>query len=65
MEGDVHQLFKEIRTIREEIVYIRRHMPDREMFLTAEEKRLLEESFANERQGTMLSGAALRKKLRL
>ncbi len=64
MEEDVHQLFKEIRTIRDEVIYIRRHMPDREMFLTAEEKRLLEESFVNERR-TMLTGAALRKKLRL
>ena len=36
-------------------------MPDKEMFLTAGEKRLLKESYENEKSGRLISSKDLRK----
>ena len=57
------QILEEIKLIKEEITTIKENMPDKEMFLTTEEKKLLEESYANEKQGKTISGVSLRKKL--
>ena len=57
------QILEEIKIIKEEIIQIKDNMPDKEMFLTAEEKKLLEESYINEKQGKTISSSALRKKL--
>ena len=63
MATEAKQLLEELKTIKEELAYIKKHMPDKEMFLTAEEKQLLEESYANEKEGKTLSSPELRKKL--
>lgn len=57
------QILEEIKTIKEEILQIKVNMPDKEMFLTAEEKKLLEASYTNEKQGKTISNSSLRKKL--
>ena len=40
-------------------------MPDKEMFLTTGEKRLLKESYENEKVGKLTSGKDLRKQIRI
>lgn len=56
-------LIKEIKAIRKDIAIIRNEMPDKEMFLTAEEKQLLKESYKNERKGLLISGDELKAQL--
>jgi len=63
MTTEVIQVLEELRTIKEELAYIKEHMPDKDMFLTPEEKQLLEESFENEKNGKTISSTALRKKI--
>jgi hypothetical protein len=57
------KILAEIKSIKQELAYIKKHMPDKDMFLTAEEKGLLEESHMNEKEGKTVSSKALRKKL--
>ncbi len=57
------QILQEIKLIKEELVTIKENMPDKEMFLSTEEKKLLEESYANEKEGNTISGDTLKKKL--
>lgn len=38
-------------------------MPDKDIFLTASEERLLEESYENENKGALISGKDLRKEI--
>ena len=40
-------------------------MPSKEMFLTVEEKQLLEESYKNEKDGKILSSKDLKKQLEI
>jgi hypothetical protein len=63
MPTEAKEILDEIRTIKDELAYIKEHMPDKEMFLTAEEKQLLEASYQSEKEGKTISGAELRKKL--
>jgi len=42
---------------------MRKMMPDKEMFLTAEEEKLLEKSYINEEKGKLVSSGDLRKEL--
>ncbi len=63
MSTEVKQLLDEMKIIKDELKYIKQHMPDKDMFLTAEEKKLLEESHAHQKEGKTMSSAALRKKL--
>lgn len=55
------QLLQEIREIKRDIKIIIEKMPDKDMFLTAEEERLLEESYNSERNKKLVSGKNLRK----
>lgn len=57
------QLLNEIKAIKIEIKMLREILPDKDMFLTAEESRLLSESYENEKKGKLISSKALRKKL--
>ncbi len=57
------EILKELKEIRIEIRAIKENMPERDMFLTAEEERLLEESYENEKKGELISSVELRKKL--
>jgi len=63
MATEAVQVLEELKLIKEELTYIKHHMPDKEMFLDAEEKQLLEESFVNEKREKLLSRVALRRKL--
>ena len=45
------------------IKIIMENMPDKDMFLTAEEERLLEESYHNEKDKKLISSHDLRKQL--
>ncbi len=59
----IKDVMKELKIIRSELHTIRETMPDKDMFLTAEENRLLQESYQNEKEGKLLSSAELRKEL--
>ena len=55
------QLLQEIREIKRDIKIIIENMPDKDIFLTFEEERLLEESYNSERNKKLVSGKSLRK----
>ena len=55
------QLLQKVREIKKDIKIIMENMPDKDMFLTSEEKGLLEESYNNERNKKLVSGKSLRK----
>ena len=55
------QLLQEMREIKRDIKIIMKNMPDKDMFLTAEEKVLLEESYNNEKSKKLVSGKSLRR----
>ncbi|MBI4020562.1 MAG: hypothetical protein HY367_04475 [Candidatus Aenigmarchaeota archaeon] len=63
MPGGTKQILKELREIRMDIKAIKQTMPDKDMFLTAEEERLVEESYMHQKKGELVSGRALRKEL--
>ncbi len=65
MEASLAPVMEELKLIRKELHEIKETMPDRDMFLTAEEKALLEQSYKNEKEGKLVSGAILRKQLGL
>ena len=58
-----NQVLAELKAIRKELVEIKENMPDKEMFLTAEEEKRLEESYVNEKNGKLVNSADLRKAL--
>lgn len=60
IEADVR---KELSEIRKELHMIKESMPDKGMFLTAEETKLLHESHENESKGKLISGEDLLKEL--
>ena len=57
------QLLQEVREMRKDIKIIIENMPDKDMFLTAEEEILLEESHNNEKNKQLISSQDLRKHL--
>ncbi|MBL7169994.1 MAG: hypothetical protein ISS48_03170 [Candidatus Aenigmarchaeota archaeon] len=63
MSNETKQILDELRQIRIEIEFIRETMPDKEMFLTAEEEKLLEKSYVDEEKGKLISSGDLRKEL--
>ena len=63
MANETRQILKELKEIRTDIKTIKENMPDKDMFLTAEEERLLEESYENEKKGKLISGEKLRKEI--
>jgi hypothetical protein len=65
MSTEAKQILEELKSIREELNYIKVNMPDKEMFLDKDEKRLLEESYADEKEGKLVSGKELKKQLGL
>lgn len=54
---------QELKDIKKDIKVIMMNMPDKEMFLTAEEEKLLEESYLNEKNNELMSDTDLRKEL--
>ena len=65
MVNENNDILKELKEIRVEIKAIKDNMPDKDMFLNAEEERLLEESYEHEKKGELISSIELRKKLGL
>ncbi len=65
MATETQQILEELKEIKEELSHIKEMIPDKEMFLTVEEKLLLEESFKNEKEGKLISSKELRKELGL
>ena len=63
MQSETKQILNELRQIRIDIEFIRDTMPDKEMFLTAGEEKLLEKSYNNEEKGKLTSNEGLRKEL--
>ncbi len=63
MEDEIREVLNELRTIKIDIQFIKQNMPDKEMFLTAGEERLLEESHVNEKNKELVSSQTLRKNL--
>lgn len=63
MEVDIRPIMEELKGIRAELHEIKESMPDKDMFLTAEEDSLLEESYKNEKEGKLISSKDLKKEL--
>ena len=61
--NETKQILEELKIIKEELDFIKGNMPDKDIFLTTEEKQLLEESFKNEKEGRLVSSKELRKQL--
>jgi len=65
MSTETQQILEELKLIKEELHSIKENMPDKELFLSLEEKELLEQSYTNEKEGKLVSGKELRKQLGL
>jgi len=52
---ETKQIMDELKSIKEELHYIKVHMVDADTILTAEEKKLLDESRVNEKAGKLIS----------
>ena len=61
METEIRQIIDDLNIIKSELSTIKENMPDKEMFLTSEESKLLEESRQNKRK--FISSKNLRKSL--
>ena len=54
MATETKQIMDELKMIKEELDYIKVHMVDADTILTAEEKKLLDESMKNEKAGRFI-----------
>jgi len=54
MATETKQIMDELKMIKEELDYIKVHMVDADTILTAEEKKLLDESMKNEKAGRLI-----------
>ncbi|MBI2110633.1 hypothetical protein HYT51_02540 [Candidatus Woesearchaeota archaeon] len=57
------KILAKLDEIKIELGYIKENMVDKDMVLTKQEKKLLEESYKNEKKGKLLSSNQLRKQL--
>jgi len=55
----------QLKSIKEELDYIKEHMVDRDMFLDAEEVKLLQDSYEHEKRGELVSQEELEKEFGL
>lgn len=55
MATETKQIMGELKSIKEELHYIKAHMVDVDIILTTEEKKLLDESIENEKAGKLIS----------
>lgn len=49
--------------LQQDVSLIKEQMPDKDMFLSHEEKQLLDESYDSERKGNLISAKEVRKQL--
>ena len=61
MINETQEILNKLRKIEIDIEYIKETMPDREMFLTIEEKELLGKSYENEKKGLLMKSKDVRK----
>ena len=62
---DAKEILAKLAKLQADMNYIKGNMPNKEMFLTVEEAKLLEESYNNEKEGKLISSKNLRKSLEL
>ena len=55
MATETKQIMDELKSIKDELHYIKVHMVDVDTILTAEEKQLLDKSIVNEKAGNLTS----------
>jgi len=60
---DAKEILVKLAKLQADMNYIKGNMPNKEMFLDAEEKTLLEESYENEKKGLLVSAKEVRKQL--
>ena len=65
MSADERQILSELKAIRNELSYIKVTMVAKDMLLTDEEKKLLDQSHKNEKQRRLVTSQELRKKLKI
>jgi len=63
--NDVEEILSRLQKMERAIELIKQRMPDREMFLTSEERILLDESYEGERQGRLVKSEDVRRQLGL
>ena len=61
MINETQEILNKLRKIEIDIEYIKETMPDREMFLTIEEKELLGKSYEIEKKGLLMKSKDVRK----
>ena len=59
------EVLKELKALRKDLRSLRNALPEKGMFLTTEEKKLLDESYSNEAAGRLVSSKSLRRELGL
>ena len=59
------RVIKELDSIKEQLIEIREHMVDIDCILTDEERKLVDESFKNQREGKLISLSEFKKELGL
>jgi len=65
METQTKQILQELKELRKEVMAIKEHMPDKDMFLSGQEEQIVLASYENEQKGKTLSSAKIRKELGL
>jgi len=65
MAIETQQIIEELHSIKDELDYIKEHMVDKDMFLREEERKLVEESYENEKRGELTPQEDLEKELGL
>lgn len=63
MTNDNQEMLNRIKNIEIVVEYIKDSMPSKDMFLSTEEKILLQESYAEEKSDALVSSKEARKKL--
>ncbi|MEK6893563.1 MAG: hypothetical protein AABX07_05155 [Nanoarchaeota archaeon] len=63
MANDNQEMLNRIKNIEIVVEYIKDSMPSKDMFLSTEEKILLQESYAEEKSDALVSSKEARKKL--
>jgi len=65
MPTETKQILVELKSIKQELDFIKEHMVDRDMFLDQEEMQLLQESLKDKKEGMLISHEELEKELGL
>ncbi len=65
METEIKEILNKLNKIEIEIEFIKESMPNKDMFLTSEEKELLLESYKDEKNGRLVSAKEARKLIRI